>query len=827
MTIQVKYRDSFVVNPEDTVENFAVCTMTQIQYQALGTTAVYDVAFPNDCVPNYSALTLNGLAMVSKVVETKHAIVRVDTVAQTISVYLKASLSSIGADIEIRIPYQRPGDYVNPYLSIIIVPVYFEVEELEVVGHYESKLQITRDELTNLQYRALFNYDNAILTSSISAKMTSFNNNLKTSNLIDYDFETPGQITLEFCYTYVDGVPVLTKNSILRFVKIFYYDITDAEALVKRTEYLAVGTSATYTFKNWDPLHISKLFLQGSAENSSNITGLWESNITQINSTDVAVTISLVNKTGSMSDNEAYKALVNAGKIVINVFSVSDKVNSQLELTIIPVYFTFSEFKLQNNPVNPIVALSTPTVITVEAGDVVCVEDPDVRSAINAFNAELLNAQNNLSNVNAFAFNRVANDDGVLNFSFDSSNRTVVRADSSSPISATSYLFVSAGITYKNGVPTLDSKGQKIATYLPVSTYGEDIGNNGGLNPDLETAPNGRTRTIAQAIGTSVRYNIALAGVAYDSRLDKYEIQADGTFVDWNKDNGWNAIFNVKESTIAVNLNANTNLFDKVLTVLAYSRSGELMYVLNIVPAYFTVEQLLLADHIDESPVMIKDEPNWLNNLALDFKTTHYDGKILDFEDEIAKFKNALNTSNLVSRLDDAGYITLYTGVNYEGGIPTLVNLINAKTTVQKTFRYVLYNGIPENTKAQALGQEIIYNVNRTAAVIKISTEKDSEGKDIWEKGSKIKKIRENVGLVFQYPEYQLFEETAALDIAFGPKNMGVSGAELENRVLEAANAVGLKNELLNASPFDLSGDAISRIITPSSFAFSVSGVWW
>lgn len=86
------------------------------------------------------------------------------------------------------------------------------------------------------------------------------------------------------------------------------------------------------------------------------------------------------------------------------------------------------------------------------------------------------------------------------------------------------------------------------------------------------------------------------------------------------------------------------------------------------------------------------------------------------------------------------------------------------------------------------------------------------EGKDIWEKGSKIKKIRENVGLVFQYPEYQLFEETAAEDIAFGPKNMGVSGEELKNRVIDAAKTVGLKEELLSASPFDLSGGEKRRV---------------
>ena len=79
-------------------------------------------------------------------------------------------------------------------------------------------------------------------------------------------------------------------------------------------------------------------------------------------------------------------------------------------------------------------------------------------------------------------------------------------------------------------------------------------------------------------------------------------------------------------------------------------------------------------------------------------------------------------------------------------------------------------------------------------------------GKDIWEKPKEIKKIRFQVGMVFQYPEYQLFEETVYKDIAFGPKNMGLSDEEVDKSVRRAARFVGLKDELLNKSPFDLSG---------------------
>lgn len=80
------------------------------------------------------------------------------------------------------------------------------------------------------------------------------------------------------------------------------------------------------------------------------------------------------------------------------------------------------------------------------------------------------------------------------------------------------------------------------------------------------------------------------------------------------------------------------------------------------------------------------------------------------------------------------------------------------------------------------------------------------DGTDIWEKPKEIRKIRFRVGMVFQYPEYQLFDETVYKDISFGPKNMGKSGDELDFAVRKVAEFAGLKDELLNKSPFDLSG---------------------
>ncbi len=80
------------------------------------------------------------------------------------------------------------------------------------------------------------------------------------------------------------------------------------------------------------------------------------------------------------------------------------------------------------------------------------------------------------------------------------------------------------------------------------------------------------------------------------------------------------------------------------------------------------------------------------------------------------------------------------------------------------------------------------------------------DGVDIWSAPKKIRDVRFRVGLVMQYPEYQLFEETIYKDIAFGPKNMGVPENEIEERVLSAADFVGLDRDLLFKSPFDLSG---------------------
>lgn len=86
------------------------------------------------------------------------------------------------------------------------------------------------------------------------------------------------------------------------------------------------------------------------------------------------------------------------------------------------------------------------------------------------------------------------------------------------------------------------------------------------------------------------------------------------------------------------------------------------------------------------------------------------------------------------------------------------------------------------------------------------------DGRDIWEKGVSLRALRQKVGLIFQYAEQQVFEETAWEDIAFGPRNLGLSENEVRSRVEAAARMVGLSSDLLQRSPFELSGGQLRRV---------------
>ena len=96
-------------------------------------------------------------------------------------------------------------------------------------------------------------------------------------------------------------------------------------------------------------------------------------------------------------------------------------------------------------------------------------------------------------------------------------------------------------------------------------------------------------------------------------------------------------------------------------------------------------------------------------------------------------------------------------------------------------------------------------------------------GKNIWAEPKKIREVRFKVGLVFQYPEYQLFEETVYKDIAFGPANQGKTGDELDHAVREAAKLVGIRDDQLEKSPFELSGGQKRRVAIAGVIAMEPS----
>lgn len=96
-------------------------------------------------------------------------------------------------------------------------------------------------------------------------------------------------------------------------------------------------------------------------------------------------------------------------------------------------------------------------------------------------------------------------------------------------------------------------------------------------------------------------------------------------------------------------------------------------------------------------------------------------------------------------------------------------------------------------------------------------------GQETTEKGEKLKRLRCDVGLVFQYPEHQLFEETVYKDIAYGPANLGLSKEEIDARVIDAARCVGLSSDVLLKSPFDLSGGQKRRVAIAGIIAMKPS----
>ena len=124
------------------------------------------------------------------------------------------------------------------------------------------------------------------------------------------------------------------------------------------------------------------------------------------------------------------------------------------------------------------------------------------------------------------------------------------------------------------------------------------------------------------------------------------------------------------------------------------------------------------------------------------------------------------------------------------------VNDVNVKFEQGKITGIIGHTGSGKSTLSQLLN-----------GLLKVSSgEVYVNDKNIWAEPKKIKEVRFKVGLVFQYPEYQLFDETIRKDISFGPKNMGLDQKEIDERVIEAIKFVGLPEDVLDMSPFDISG---------------------
>ncbi len=141
----------------------------------------------------------------------------------------------------------------------------------------------------------------------------------------------------------------------------------------------------------------------------------------------------------------------------------------------------------------------------------------------------------------------------------------------------------------------------------------------------------------------------------------------------------------------------------------------------------------------------------------------------------------------------------------YSAGTPfekTAINKINLEIEEGELVGVIGHTGSGKSTLIQHLNGLL----KPTSGKVYI------DGVDIWKDKETTLKTRFNVGLVFQYPEYQIFEETVYKDIAFGPKNMGLSDEETDIRVRETARLVGIKEEHLEKSPFELSGGQKRRV---------------
>lgn len=141
----------------------------------------------------------------------------------------------------------------------------------------------------------------------------------------------------------------------------------------------------------------------------------------------------------------------------------------------------------------------------------------------------------------------------------------------------------------------------------------------------------------------------------------------------------------------------------------------------------------------------------------------------------------------------------------YQAGAPWAVTALNDVTLTVGDGEAVGLIG-PTGSGKSTLVQHLAGLLKPTAGRVLV------DGQDLWAPGVDRRRLRLRIGLVFQYPEHQLFEETVRADIAFGPRNLGLTGDEVERRVRRALKRVGLDAAILDRSPFELSGGQMRRV---------------
>ena len=694
MILYPRYKDGITVTPGTGNGSVAVNTMSQTRYQAIGTTAVYDITFPSDYFANYNAYTVhgNGAAYVD---------VTVDAVSKTktVRVALAGNQYAINSYIEIRFPYKAKGDFANPYLSVIIVPVFFEVTGFDFYDHPENPLQILDStSIYDLRVRAITKY-NANLNLDMNAMVADFNGSLRTSSVVKR-YSDDVNLTINVTYSYVNGLPVLTENGAIMREQVFKYT-NEQSAPLTRTVNQAIGLTKEYNLDIPDKVNLLSDVKLVSQKNNNNLGDVELSS-------NGKITVSLNYNTKLIETNDV---------LLVNIYSRFNRQTPVFTLKIVPVYFTFDGFKLKNYPVDPLIALSKSFVVELEAANVEYYQGTvDAANAIatrlSAFDQALTDAEN-------VRFTRVAGD--ALNFNFNSYTREITRIGD---ITANSYLKVSANIEYANGVPTLVSAGSVVTTVFTVKTYGTNGGDSGADDgTTTPTAPSTRTMYVAQAIGLTRSYNIALANVNYDSSIDKNEI-IGGRAQAWTSSSQWDAV--LRGNTVEVTLAADPNLFDMILQIAVYSQEDSITpaYIINVSPAWFTVESIQIVGH-PERPLWIITSEESIDNLQLDFVAA-YDSRF-DVQSKMDDFRKKLNDSLSVLRRTNDGVLSIMLGLTFNNGQPTISTVNNPEAVmVRSDFAYKLFDEKPDQllfrTQAQVIGEEVTYTVdlgNKTITSIK------------------------------------------------------------------------------------------------------------